>query len=577
MCTVAASRNSLRSRRGTVDSSPRVPSRRRQRPPATQPTPPHRRAHQAAPARGSTVRANAAAAAGLPADQQSPRPAVAASWWVELFRPLEHRGCNAELLVLLLGETLCGLATTLQTTFLFVYLHLELGLPALGIVAAQGSVHFLCGLAKGASGVVGDIVRSQSRVIKFGTFLTFLCKPMMLLAGAVHAALGPEACAWWFFVARLCDQLSKNVREPCVNARVKQLAEESAEKTGPAGGESKDALQARKKKARQSAFALKETLGTVAIATGGLSSGLVLAATGGDYTLTMAASAVPPALALAWYAARLRDDNGASPEPEKKRTPVKWTWALLRATFNAFDPAYWEYKVVNVLLWFARFDVALLTLRAVEVVPKELLPAMIVTNMTMQILLTPVVGKIAGGGGAKGGGSSHRNALLLLLAGLGVMVAANACFVLPGLANTWGMFAGAALLGVHMALTHANLKATSAAMMPQKEVPGLGRVDGSAASFDASLLGVALLGSNAAAGALTDMTREAGLGNVGCFCGGAAACLLAGLLLIAFCTWGHLGKWAVEKDAEAARKTVRKAAEEAAAKAEDKAAEPLLA
>lgn len=39
---------------------------------------------------------------------------------------------------------------------------------------------------------------------------------------------------------------------------------------------------------------------------------------------------------------RLRDDNGASPEPEKKRTPVKWTWALLRATFNAFDPAYWE-------------------------------------------------------------------------------------------------------------------------------------------------------------------------------------------------------------------------------------------
>lgn len=55
-------------------------------------------------------------------------------------------------------------------------------------------------------------------------------------------------------MARLCDQLSKNVREPCVNARVKQLAEESAEKTGPAGGESKDALQARKRKARQSAF-----------------------------------------------------------------------------------------------------------------------------------------------------------------------------------------------------------------------------------------------------------------------------------------------------------------------------------
>lgn len=54
--------------------------------------------------------------------------------------------------------------------------------------------------------------------------------------------------------------------------------------------------------------------------------------------------------------------------------------------------------------------------------------------------------------------------------------------------------------------------------------------------------GFVLAASNLLAGELSDRTRLLGLGNVGCFGGGAVACSLALLLLIAFSKFGDLGK-----------------------------------
>lgn len=44
------------------------------------------------------------------------------------------------------------------------------------------------------------------------------------------------------------------------------------------------------------------------------------------------------------------------------------------------------------------------------------------------------------------------------------------------------------------------------------------------------------------AGMLSDYSKNAGLGNVGCFAGGAAACVAAGVMLFIFSTFGDLGK-----------------------------------
>jgi hypothetical protein len=61
-------------------------------------------------------------------------------------------------------------------------------------------------------------------------------------------------------------------------------------------------------------------------------------------------------------------------------------------------------------------------------------------------------------------------------------------------------------------------------------------------SFTDLLLGFVLAASNAVAGMLSDVTKTQGLGNVGCFAGGAAACCLAFLLLLGFQQFGDLGK-----------------------------------
>lgn len=54
--------------------------------------------------------------------------------------------------------------------------------------------------------------------------------------------------------------------------------------------------------------------------------------------------------------------------------------------------------------------------------------------------------------------------------------------------------------------------------------------------------GFVLASSNTVAGILADMTRAQGLGNTGCFAGGAIACVSAGVLLLLFSKFGDLGR-----------------------------------
>lgn len=54
--------------------------------------------------------------------------------------------------------------------------------------------------------------------------------------------------------------------------------------------------------------------------------------------------------------------------------------------------------------------------------------------------------------------------------------------------------------------------------------------------------GFILAASNGVAGLLSDYTKTAGLGNVGCFGGGAVACLMASAFLLLFMQFGDLSK-----------------------------------
>ena len=56
------------------------------------------------------------------------------------------------------------------------------------------------------------------------------------------------------------------------------------------------------------------------------------------------------------------------------------------------------------------------------------------------------------------------------------------------------------------------------------------------------IAGIILAYSNSLAGFLADRTAQQGLGNVGCFFGGATACSLSILALLLFSTFGSLGR-----------------------------------
>jgi len=104
------------------------------------------------------------------------------------------------------------------------------------------------------------------------------------------------------------------------------------------------------------------------------------------------------------------------------------------------------------------------------------------------------------------------------------------------------MWLGATLLALHMAMTHSITLSMIGSYMPTGTVEGVGKLSGTAWSVTDFILGFALVASNALAGMLSDVTSAKGWGNVGCFGGGAIACVMAIILLNAFAKFGSLGK-----------------------------------
>ncbi|KAL6749039.1 MFS general substrate transporter [Haematococcus lacustris] len=461
-----------------------------------------------------------------------------------LFNVFSDEAANSKLIALAVGQMLCSVATLIHDSYLPVYVQDELGLSSTKIGAVQGGAQFLCQISKGVSGIAGDLLGSQIRVLVFGTFLTLLCKPMFAMLSSVYGVFGLTACLYWFFAAKLMDRLSKGIREAPTKACMNELAR--------ASGDAPDA-----------AYGLRQSLATAGMLLGSTVASLTFALTKQNYVLTFSVAAVFPALALIWMVQNFKDElfgartpaassgaagssktaAGSTPAAAAASTsdggqpaaaPSLGLLGKAKLLVTAFKPAYWQALVVVAVLYFARFDAAFLSLRAKQVMSKAALPMLTLVNMLIQVVLTAPLARYSGSSVAA------RNQLLLL--GFLAMIACNACFALPITANAWGMFLGAGLLGLHMALTHSITVSMIASYMPTGEVPGLGKISGTAVSFTDLLLGFILAASNTMAGVLSDMTRTANLGNVGCFAGGATACVAAAVLLMLFSRFGELGR-----------------------------------
>lgn len=480
------------------------------------------------PRRSSLVKVEASSAAAAPQPSNSDESPQADSGPVAKFKallsPFSEASTNKKLLALCAAQALSSVATLVHDTYLPVYLSEELKLSNTKIGNLQAMAQFLSNASKSLSGTLADIL-SPARMIIFGTLLTTINKPMFAASGYVFASFGTVTCLYWVTFAKVFDRMSKGVREAPGKALIGELAAESGDKT-------------------EAAFGLRQAMATFGALMGSIIAGLAYKLSNRNYTVTFSLSAVPALAALLLvttaFGQRAKDQDAANKIKRKDaadKAKAEGVKSLnlgqkFRAFTGALQPAYWQALSVVAVLYFARFDASFITLRAKTVMDKAQLPLLTSIMMITQAVLSTPCGIRAK--------QSLKERNKLLLAGFGTMIVADLLFA--KMSTPQGMMLGAFAVGAHMAMTHAICLSMMAAYIPATEVPGLGRVSGTVWSFTDFVLGLILAGSNSVAGKLADYTAQQGLGNIGCFYGGAVASALAGVLLFMCSRFGDLSK-----------------------------------
>lgn len=428
-------------------------------------------------------------------------------------KAFEDPDSNRKLYALATGQMLCSIGTLIHDSYLPLYMKDVLGLSNMKIGAVQGIAQFLCQFTKGISGVVGDVLGSQERMLVFGTLLTLLCKPMFAMLSNVYIAFGATSAMYWFFVAKMMDRMSKGIRETPSKAVINELAHKAGE---PA----------------HVAYGIRHSLATMGALIGSTISTGVFIASGKNYTLTFTIATIPPLLAFLWIFLAFKDDILKKTQKVNEEKVVKTEKASVslvkkvQILVKEFKPAYWQALSVVSVLYFARFDASFLSLRAKHVMPTEYIPMLFFVSAVIQTLMTAPISKLSTQS------VSMRNTILY--GGFAMMICANAMF---GLSNhIVGMFLGATFLGLHMAMTHSLTMSMMASYMPVGEVEGVGKLTGTAVSLTDMFLGFVLALSNITAGYLCDMSQ----GSTGCFVGGALATATSSLLLMFFSKFGDL-------------------------------------
>lgn len=413
---------------------------------------------------------------------------------------------------------LCSVATLIHDTYLPVYLSEVLHLSNSKIGNLQAIAQFLSKASGSVSGTAADLL-TPARMVIFGTLLTTINKPMFAASGLVFGSFGAMACLYWITFGKIFDRVSKGIREAPSKALIGELA--------AASGDSPAA-----------AFSLRQSMATFGALVGAASAATAYKLSGQNYIATFALAAVPATLALGLVSVAF---GGAGGEPAARRRQgadapadeVRLSFlGKARALLSAFQPAYWQALAVVAVLYFARFDASFVTLRAKTVMDRASLPVLTSIMMIAQAFLATPAGLQAK--------KSVRARNWVIAVGIATLIGANAAFAL--IPSAAGMMLGAGLIGVHMAMTHGVTIGMLSTYIPSATIPGLGKVAGTAWSFTDMLLGVVLAYSNSLAGRLADLSAKRGLGNIGCFYGGAVACALAILVLAFFSVFGSLGR-----------------------------------
>ncbi len=322
----------------------------------------------------------------------------------------------------------------------FLATTLGVGLVAIGLI--EGMAESTASISKVLSGALSDRWRRRKPLVVFGYALSALTKPIFPLATGVGAVAA----------ARFVDRLGKGTRTAPRDALLADLA--------PPG-------------LRGAAFGLRQALDSVGALLGPLLALLFMALLDNNIRAVLWVGVVFAFASVAVVAA-------AVPEPERAggRPPFRFS------DVRRLGRGYWLVVTLGAGVRLARFSQAFLVLRAQHA------GASLAAVPLVMIVMNAVYAAVAYPAGSA---SDHHSRRRLLLAGILALIAAD--LVLAFAPSLPVVLAGAALWGLHMALTQAVLARYVADTAPEE-------LRGSAFGIFDLIAGVAMLLASAIAGAL---------------------------------------------------------------------------
>jgi MFS family permease len=299
-----------------------------------------------------------------------------------------------------------------------LYMVGALGASVLVVGFIEGLAEALALIIKVFSGYWSDVTRHRKRFVVLGYGLAAVSK----LAFPLAPTLG------WIVAGRFADRVGKGIRGAPRDALIADLTPASV---------------------RGAAFGLRQALDTVGAIAGPLLAVAAIGYFAGDFRAAFWVAIVPAALCVVLLVFGVHE-NGPSPEPDTGATRVSWRDA------RRLDRRFHIVTAIAFVLTLARFSEAFLVLRAQDVgMGTTGAPWVMVAMSIVYAAIAFPAGRAADRG----------HATMLLSAGLVALVVSD--IVLALAASAAGVLAGAALWGLHMALTQGLLAALIAATAPE--------------------------------------------------------------------------------------------------------------
>ncbi|HSA59616.1 MAG TPA: MFS transporter [bacterium] len=327
---------------------------------------------------------------------------------------------------------------------LFMVTALGASMVTVGVI--EGVAEATAAILKVFSGALSDYLGKRKFLMILGYGLAALTKPLFPLASSIG----------WVFTARFVDRIGKGIR-----------------------GAPRDALVADMTPAalRGAAYGLRQALDSVGALLGPLLAVVFMLWLSDDIRAVMWVAVAPAFIAVTLLLIYVRDPERAH-APGQSKAPVTFEDA------KRLPLRYWLVVVLGAVFTLARFSEAFLVLRARDVgLALGYVPVvMVVMNFFY-----------AGAAYPAGAAADRLRPRTLLLIGLGLLIVAD--MVLAAANGAPAAFAGAALWGLHMALTQGLLSKLVADTVPET-------LRGTGFGLFNLVSGVALLLASVVAGAL---------------------------------------------------------------------------